>query len=373
VNIGGWEFVTGIGYTFPTNPITLSMPGGAYWVIARNPTNLFAIYSNLNSSNTFGPYNGTLANGGERLTFTAADYDNVQNPGGGTMVEKLPVPISDLIYGDGGKWGNWSDGGGSSLEILDVESDGHHPSNWADSNDTGESQWTAIEYNGPLGETLGSPVNDSVIIMSQGVGEYLVDEVEVRVDGGPNLVANGGFESGLSGWTLQGSHDFSTVENEGFNGGKSLHLRAGSRGDNQSNRILSSPFANPILPGAGTVSIAREGPQAARHPEILLASARQRHVSPPRPSGLRPRRLGTTGRPTAGDFNQSGSGVYDECKHSPRAGPAPTCRWSSGPRHRDRRFQNRGGERVRYRALDPKPATRPSSSHAGHGPAEMRL
>jgi hypothetical protein len=194
--------------------------------VARNPTNLFAIYSNLNTNNTFGPYDGTLANGGERVLFTAADYDNVQNPGGGTTIEKLPVPVSDVNYGDGGKWGNWSDGLGSSLELIDPEADQQLPSNWADSNDTTESLWTSIEFNGPAGETLGTPVNERIIIMLQGIGECLVDEVEVRVDNGPNLVVNGGFESGLDGWALQGSHDFSTVENEGFDGAKSLHLRA---------------------------------------------------------------------------------------------------------------------------------------------------
>jgi len=152
------------------------------------------IYTNLTTNNTFGPYGGTLANGGERLTLAAADYDAVPNPGGGSTIEKLLVPASDLIYGDGGKWGHWSDGLGSSLELIDVEGDERHPSNWADSNDTGESLWTAIEWTGPLGETLGTPANDSLIINLQGTGECLLDEVEVRADNGPNLVANGGFD-----------------------------------------------------------------------------------------------------------------------------------------------------------------------------------
>jgi hypothetical protein len=135
VSLAGWEFIIGITYTFPTNPVTVNMPAGAHWILARNPTNLFAIYSNLNASNTFGPYDGTLANGGERVTFAAADYDIVNN-GGSSTIEKLNVPISDVSYGDGGKWGNWSDGQGSSLELIDPEADTHHPSNWADSNDT---------------------------------------------------------------------------------------------------------------------------------------------------------------------------------------------------------------------------------------------
>ena len=314
VSLAGWEFVTGINYLFQTNALTMNMPAGAHWVIARNPTSLMGIYTNLSTNvNLFGPYGGTLANGGERLVLAAADYDIVQGPGGGA-IERLNVPVSDFIYGDGGKWGNWSDGLGSSLELIDYEGDERHPSNWADSNDTGESLWTSIEFNGPLGESLGTPVNDSVIIMLQGVGECLVDEVEVRADNGPNLVANGSFEAGLAGWTLQGSHDFSTIENEGFAGGRSLHVRAGSRGDNQSNRILSAPFASPIPPGTTTISIRAKVRWFRGFPEVLL----RLHGSATEAYGRMslPRKLGTPGVVNSRRVPNAGPAIY-EVKHAP--------------------------------------------------------
>jgi len=309
-NIGGYEFVVGINYVFPTNSLTQAMPPGAHWVIARNPTNLAAIYSNLSTNvNLFGPYTGTLANGGERLALACPDYDNV-----GGVVERLNVVVSDFTYGDGGKWGNWADGQGASLELIDAEADPHIPSNWADSNDTGEALWTAIEYNGPLGETLGDVVNDSIIIMHQGVGECLVDEVEVRIDNGPNLVANGGFEADLSGWSLQGSHDFSTVESVGFAGSKSLRVRAGSRGDNQSNRILSAPFTSSIAPGPHTISIRAKVRWLRGFPEILL----RLHGSATEAYGRMnlPRRLGSPGTTNSTRIANAGPGVFD-VKHSP--------------------------------------------------------
>src|SRR5439155_18029742 len=128
-----WEFIVGITYTFPTN--TPPMPAGAYWVVAKNPSVLFGIYTNLNTNNTFGPYSGTLANGGERITLAAADYDVVPN-GGINVITKLQVPVSDVTYGDGGRWGNWSDGDGASLELIDEQADTHLPGNWADSSDS---------------------------------------------------------------------------------------------------------------------------------------------------------------------------------------------------------------------------------------------
>ncbi|MFM1768217.1 MAG: hypothetical protein RJA22_746 [Verrucomicrobiota bacterium] len=310
VNLAAWEFVVGIGYMFPSNGPATAMPPGAHWVIARNPAALALIHTNLSTNvNLFGPYTGTLANGGERLTLAAADYDNVTGPGGSTIVERLPVPVSDLIYGDGGKWGFWSDGDGSSLELIDPEADVHHPSNWADSSDTGESLWTHVEWNGPIGETLGSQVNDRLLLYLQGVGECLIDEVEVRVNQGPNLVANGGFEDGLNGWTLQGSHDFSTLENEGFTGTKSLHLRAGSRGDNQSNRILSAPFASPIPADATNVSIRCKARWFRGLPDVLL----RLHGSATEAYGRMalPRRLGSPGLPNSRRVSNAGPAIYD--------------------------------------------------------------
>lgn len=313
-NIASYEFVVGINYTFPTNALTQAMPPGAHWVVARNPTALAAIYTNLIPGlNLFGPYQGSLANGGERLLLASADYDNVQQ-GGQTVVEKLNVPVSEVTYGDGGKWGQWSDGLGSSLELIDPDGDQNHPSNWADSNDTGESYWTAIEYTGPLGETLGSPVNDALIIFLLGVGECLVDEVEVRADGGPNLVANGSFENGTSNWSLQGSHDFSTISNESFIGSKSLHLRAASRGDNQSNRILSQPFAVTIPPGTQTVSIRAKVRWLRGFPEIVF----RLHGSATEATGRMslPRRLGTPGVVNSTRISNAGPAVF-AVKHAP--------------------------------------------------------
>lgn len=310
VNLAGWEFVVGIGYTFATNALA-NMPPGAHWVIARNPAVLSAIHTNLSTnSNLFGPYTGTLANGGERLVLAAADYDVVA----GGINERLNVPVSDLIYGDGGKWGLWSDGDGSSLELIDPEADVKHPSNWADSSDTGESIWTHIEWNGPVGETLGSLINDRLIINLQGIGECLIDEVEVRVDNGPNLVANGGFENGLTGWTLQGSHDFSTIENEGFTGTKSLHIRAGSRGDNQSNRILSAPFASPIPVDAQNVSIRCKARWFRGLPEVLLRLRGSATEAWGRMA--LPRRLGSPGLPNSRKIANAGPAIYDVA-HSP--------------------------------------------------------
>src|SRR6185436_3107439 len=104
VDISGYEFLVGITYVFPTNILTTSMPAGAHWVVGRNLTNLSTIYTNLSTNvNLFGPFTGTLANGGERLALAGVDFDMVTRSNL-TFNEKLNVISSDLTYGDGGKW-----------------------------------------------------------------------------------------------------------------------------------------------------------------------------------------------------------------------------------------------------------------------------
>ncbi|HKX62467.1 MAG TPA: lamin tail domain-containing protein, partial [Verrucomicrobiae bacterium] len=61
VNIGRWRFVDGIDFTFPSTTV---IPANGYLVVAKNLARLLANYPNLNTNNTVGSYDGTLANGG---------------------------------------------------------------------------------------------------------------------------------------------------------------------------------------------------------------------------------------------------------------------------------------------------------------------
>ena len=55
-----------------------------------------------------------------------------------------------MTYGTGGRWGQWSRGGGSSLELIDPHSNHRLAANWADSDETAKSVWTNIENTGVL-------------------------------------------------------------------------------------------------------------------------------------------------------------------------------------------------------------------------------
>src|SRR5206468_8291792 len=118
VNLGGWKFTAGINFTFPSN--TLIRPDG-YLVVARNASRLASRYSNLGASNLIGDFSGKLAHGGERLALAMPDTIIATNNQGVLVTNLNHVVVNEVTYHDGGRWGQWSDAGGSSLELLDPQ------------------------------------------------------------------------------------------------------------------------------------------------------------------------------------------------------------------------------------------------------------
>jgi hypothetical protein len=214
VNLAGWQLTPGITFTFPS--ITIS-PNG-YLVVARNMTNLFAKYPNLNSGNTVGNYGGKLSHNGELLTLTMPQTLN------GTTT--IMVEQDEVTYGVGGRWGQWSSGGGSSLELIDPRANHRLAANWADSDETQKSIWTNIETTGVLDN--GANYESGILHAQVGLldeGECLVDNLEVD-QSTTNYVSNGTFEGGTNNWSFQGALSRSSLENTGYLSSRSLHIRA---------------------------------------------------------------------------------------------------------------------------------------------------
>src|SRR5205823_3635055 len=80
--------------------------------------------------------------------------------------------------------------------------------------------------------------------------------VEVLNASGVNQIANSSFESGVTGWTAEGTEDKSGLETSGgYTGTKSYHVRAIERGDNQVNRIRVPLISALPTTGATTATI----------------------------------------------------------------------------------------------------------------------
>ena len=151
----------------------------AHWTLVN--------YTNLTAGQVVGDYSGSLANSGERVAL-AMPHD----------AEDMIV-VDEVLYEDGGRWGQWADGGGSSLELVDPRSDNRLAANWADSDETAKGAWTNIECTGVLDHGTnysGASINELHVMLLK-KGECLLDNVVVTNLSGPNRVTNSTFEAGL--------------------------------------------------------------------------------------------------------------------------------------------------------------------------------
>ena len=304
VNLSGWQFTSGVTFTFPN--VTLA-PNG-YLVVARNMTNLFDQYPNLNSGNTVGNYSGKLSHNGEQLTLSMPQALYTNTP--------ILVAEDQVTYGTGGRWGEWSSGGGSSLELIDPRANHRLAANWADSDETQKSSWVDIENTGVLDN--GSNYESGILHAQIGLldaGECLVDNIEVDYNGS-NYVSNGTFENGLglTNWSLQGCMVRSSLENTGYVSSHSLHIRCSDRiwtGDNSCQVALN---ANTLAAGQ-TATLRFKARWLHGWPEALLrlnGNWLEATAAMPVPANL-----GSPGGPNSRYVTNAGPAIYNVTHNPP--------------------------------------------------------
>lgn len=221
ISLGGWKLGGGISYTFPTNCVLMPK---SYLVVGHNISSLLTNYAQLNSTNTYGNFSGKLSSGGEQITLTMPDEIASTNGLGTVITNHINIVVDEVTYGTGGRWGRWSDGGGSSLELIDARSNKRLAANWADSDETAKAPWTTIQATGVLDNGSGSfsPLQLGLL----DAGECLVDDIEAINASSVNCVGNGGFEQGLNSLSFIGSHSRSSLEtNAGYANSVALRVR----------------------------------------------------------------------------------------------------------------------------------------------------
>lgn len=223
IDVSGWRLTSGISCTIPDGTI---IPADGYLVIAANAERLIDRYPSLTTANTVGDFDGKLDNRAERIRLSKPLYD--------TPTNNEFIIVDELTYGDGSRWGKWTDGGGSSLELKDPHSDNSRPDNWAGSDETAKAPWTTFSHTGVLDH--GSGGCDRLELMLLDNGECMVDDIVIRKSGESGNRVDGNFESRGSGWIIEGNHSESAVEsNSGYDGSKGMHVIATGDGDNLPN------------------------------------------------------------------------------------------------------------------------------------------
>ena len=241
-DLSGWQLGGGIQATLPENT---RLAAGGFGVVARNPDQLLATHPDLKPEAILTSFSGTLSHSGDTVTLLKPVSVIETSTGGKRSTNAIWVMVEDMTYGTGGRWGRWSDGGGSSLELTHPRRDRNEASSWADSDESSKSTWVVVESKGFLDNGATDPPN-ALEILLYGAGESLIDQVEVLSAGKTNLIANGGFESGTNTWSFQGNHGATTLETtEGYQSSQSLHVRATGAGTTGPNRIRVPLTAQP--------------------------------------------------------------------------------------------------------------------------------
>ncbi|MBE7498858.1 MAG: lamin tail domain-containing protein [Verrucomicrobiales bacterium] len=194
VDLGGWEFGGGIAYRFAVGQ---HLAPGGYLVVARDAAALRAEYPGVD---IVGDFAGRLSRRGERIWLRDAAGN----------------PADEVHYFDRGPWPAAADGGGSSLELRDPFADNARPEAWAASDESGKSAWETVRYRRVAGFPAGTQPtqwNDFILGLLN-AGECLIDDLRVveTPAGTPvDLVSNGDFENGMTGWRALGTHRHSRV------------------------------------------------------------------------------------------------------------------------------------------------------------------
>ncbi|MBP7948115.1 MAG: lamin tail domain-containing protein [Verrucomicrobiales bacterium] len=236
VDLSGWSLGGDVAFTLPTGT---SIAAGGFLVIASDSAHLLTRgYAGLNAANCIGNFTGSLSNGGGRISLRLPVV--YAPPGGGSAIAFATA--DEVTYRDGGRWGLWSDGGGSSLELRDPRADNRLAANWGDSDERSKAAYTNLtitarqDYRHPGGNGIANRAE----FFLQGVGECLVDEISI-MNGVNQYVTNGGFESGIGAWVPQGDQKQALLQASGAAAGTNcLKLVASDRGDTGANRVRSA-------------------------------------------------------------------------------------------------------------------------------------
>jgi regulation of enolase protein 1 (concanavalin A-like superfamily) len=309
IDLSGWQFTSGVTFTFPGGSVI--GPNG-YVVVGKNTANLFANYTNLSSANTYGNYSGKLSHDGELVVLAQPESYFGTNT--------IYVEEDEVTFGTGGRWGQWSGGGGSSLELIDPHSNHRLAANWADSDETQKSSWVTIQTTGVLDNganfnatstSAGTVDYAQIGLLDQ--GECLVDNIEVNYNG-VNYVPNGTFENGFgTTWSFQGCMVRSSLENTGYQSSHSMHIRCSDKIWTGVNSCQVALNANSLVAGQ-TVTLSYAARWLRGWPEPLM----RLHGNWLEATGAMPvpTNLGSPGAPNSQYVTNAGPALYN-VTHTP--------------------------------------------------------
>lgn len=251
VSLAGWRLVGSVQYAFP---VGTTMGQGAYLVAAANPAALGALHPGIAIA---GPWSGKLSHSSDTIVLNDASNN----------------PVNQVLYYDGGRWSEYADGVGASLELTDPHADNTKPEAWAASNEGAHSAWQTYTYRGvsqnPI-SNLTNLWNELDLGITDGAGEFLLDDVSVieNPDTTPvQFIQNGSFNAGSSAhWRCLGTLRRSRVEPEPGNPSNYvLHVIATGPCEYTGNLIETTFATNHVVTDGRTYEISFRAKWLAGH------------------------------------------------------------------------------------------------------------
>ena len=197
-SLADWQLDDGIEFEFPA---AATIAANGYVVITNNRAAFIAEYPAVDPAIVLGDFSGKLSNSTERLV----------------LLDEVGNPADEVTYFDDGRFADAADGGGSSLELRDSDSDNSIAEAWAASDESNKSSWQTYTYTGianpPPGSNQPAVFNEFIFGLLDS-GELLLDDISVIQDpsgAAVQLIQNGGFENDLVGgdadkWRILGNH-----------------------------------------------------------------------------------------------------------------------------------------------------------------------
>ncbi len=219
VNLTGWDFEDGIAFAFAANT---SLAPGERACIVRDAALFSAAFP---TARVLGTFTGSMSRSGEEIVLRDA----------------LRNSVDVVRYFDSGAWPEYGDGGGSSIELRDLDADNNVGGAWAASDESSRTAWrtytysgTAVASNGPDGQWL--EFNMGML----GAGEVWIDDLSVienPAGAATQKITDPSFNNAAA-WRLRGNHRASQVIPEPGNAGNNiLRLVASGPTEHMHNQI----------------------------------------------------------------------------------------------------------------------------------------
>ena len=198
IDLTGWSLAGSIDYDFSAGT---TIGPNDYLVVANAPDTLSGQFPGID---VHGPFSGRLGDNDGTIILK----DNHKNP------------ANQVHYYDSGRWPEYADGGGASLELRDPAADNSVAEAWAASDESSRASWNTYTYRQIAQSDTGPTTFHELVLGLLDSGEFLIDDVSVRrAPDGANaeLIQNGTFDSDAIGgpaskWRVIGRHQGTVID-----------------------------------------------------------------------------------------------------------------------------------------------------------------